>query len=75
MRKKRWYVAQCNNLTAYDTFDEETFEGPTNIEDDREWFDTEEEALEYYRKQKAMLRFAGGPGMYYTYPREEKEED
>lgn len=57
-----------DNLTAYDNFNEDTFEGQTNVENDSYEFDTEEEALDFYRRQKAMLKFAGGPGMYYTYP-------
>ena len=65
---KKWIVKQNNNLTAYDDFDEDTFRGPTNVTDQVFEFKTEEEALEFYRRQKLMLQVAGGPGMYYTYP-------
>lgn len=67
-----YIVKQNNNLTAYDDFNEDTFQGPTNVTDATYGFLTEDEAMAFYKRQKAMLKFAGGPGMYYTYPVELK---
>jgi len=64
----KWIVKQMNNLTAYDTFNEDTFEGETCIEEEVFEFNTEAEALEFFESRKASLRFAGSRGMYYTYP-------
>ncbi len=63
-----YIVKQNNNLTAYDDFNEDTFTGPTNVTDQVFGFLTEEEAMKFFERQKAMLKFAGSPGMYYTYP-------
>ena len=66
--KVLYIVKQMNNLTAYDTFNEETFTGPTQ-ETNYAWgFTTEHEAMAFYAKGKASLKFAGSPGMYYTHP-------
>ena len=59
-----------DNLTAYDTFNEDTFEGPTNVEVDRTFFDTFEEAEEYYLRMKASYRWSGSRGMYVSFPQE-----
>jgi len=63
-----YVVKQNDNLTAYDNFNEDTFQGPTNVTNVTYGFLTEDEAMAFYKRQKAMLKFAGGPGMYYTYP-------
>jgi hypothetical protein len=63
-----YIVKQCDNLTAYDNFNEDTFQGPTNVTVETWGFLTEHEAMAFYAKGKAMLKFAGGPGLYYSYP-------
>lgn len=65
-----YIVKQNDNVTAYDNFNEETHEGPTNVTNETYGFLTEDEAMAFYKRQKAMLKFAGGPGLYYTYPTE-----
>lgn len=65
---KRFYVRTMDNLTGYATFNEDTFEGPTNVEIDREYFNSFEEAESYYMSQKAMYR---GSNRYVTFPNEE----
>jgi len=65
-----WVVKQMNNLTAYDNFNEDTFQGETCVTEEVFEFKTFDEAEEFHRQKKAMLRFAGGPGMFYSYPSE-----
>lgn len=67
-----YIVKQNDNVTAYDNFNEDTHEGPTNVTNATYGFLTEDEAMAFYKRQKAMLKFAGGPGLYYTYPVEMK---
>ena len=61
----KWVVKSMQNMTAGDTIwrgrSTQRFLG-------EDAFDTEDEALKHYRKQKAMLSFAGAAGMYYTFP-------
>lgn len=66
--RQLWIVQYRRNLTAYDTFNEDTFEGPTQETQATYSFFTEADALKFYEGRKAMLKFAGGPGDYYTYP-------
>lgn len=54
------------NLTAGDT--RWTGRGSTQRFVSEEAFDTEDEAMANYRKHKAMMRFAGSAGMYFTFP-------
>lgn len=61
-------VKQMENLTAYDTFNEENHFGPTNTVQEEFGFLTEGEAMSFYIKAKNSLRFAGTAGMYYSYP-------
>jgi hypothetical protein len=63
-----WLVQWRRNLTACDTFNEETFEGPTQETQDSYVFFDEAEAMKFYTERKAMLKFAGTPMDYYTYP-------
>lgn len=67
-----WIVKQMNNLTAYDTFNEDTFSGPTNVVEEVFRFKTEPEAIKFCEDSKSMLRFAGTRGMYYTCPQKEE---
>lgn len=64
----KWVVEMRDNVTAYDTFLEEHHQGPITKVLSTFIFETEGEALEFYRKMKRMLKFAGTDGMYYTYP-------
>ena len=73
MAKIKWIVEQRTNVTAYDTFNEETHQGPTCVTDQTFEFDTEQEALEFYTGKKLSLKWLGAPGMYYTYPRKAGE--
>lgn len=67
--KTIYIVKQNDNLTAYEnTFNEDTFEGPTNVTTATYGFLTEDEAMKFYERRKAMLKVAGTAGMYYTYP-------
>lgn len=65
---KLWTVRYCQNLTACDTFNEETFKGPTSITHQIYGFITEEDAIKFFNDRKTMLKFAGCAGDYYTYP-------
>lgn len=66
--KELYIVQQKDNLTAYDTFQESSHEGPLNAHVSTYGFLTPEEAMKCYRDGKAMMRFAGSVGMYWTYP-------
>lgn len=66
----KYAVRHMDNRTAYDDFNEDTFEGPTNVELFRELFDNFDDALEYYQSQKTMYKFAGSKGRYVAYPTE-----
>lgn len=72
-KTSKFVVHQCDNLTAYADFNEDTFEGPTSVTNDSYYFNTFEEAYEFYKNRKNMLRVAGTAGMYYTYPVKVKE--
>ena len=74
MNKRKWIVEQRTNVTAFDTFNEETHQGPTCVTENVSVFGTEEEALKFFYEKKAMLKWFGSPGMYYTYPRQEGEQ-
>ncbi len=63
-----WVVLYRQNLTACDTFNEETFSGPTQETKESFGFLTEADALKFYEQRKASLKFAGCAGDYYTYP-------
>lgn len=63
-----WIVKYNQDLTACDTFNEDTFEGSTNVTHQEYGFINEEDALKFYKGRKAMLKFAGCAGDYYTYP-------
>lgn len=65
-----WTVNLNNNLTAYDTFNEDTFEGPTNVTESTFLFASEDAALAFYQKGRASQKWLLGPALYYTYPRE-----
>ncbi len=65
----KWVCVQWENRTAYDTFNEDTFEGPTNVPRDLEEFDTEEAAEKFYESNRPS-KFFGSPAMYWGHPRE-----
>ena len=49
----KWICVQYENRTAYDTFDEERFEGPTNVPRNFESFATQDEAENFYESHRA----------------------
>ncbi len=69
-----WACVQWENRTAYDTFNEETFEGPTNVERDIRVFGSEESAIDFYTREKVIVKFCH-PAIYWSYPRECSYDD
>lgn len=65
--EEKWIVEDRQNLTACDTFNEES-DGPTDRILNRWAFNNYDEAVECYEKKKLMLKAAGLAGQYVTYP-------
>lgn len=63
----KFIVRRMQNLAACDTFDENSVE-PTQRKLGKWEFDTFEEAEKFFNERKAMTKFAGLAGEYYTYP-------
>lgn len=61
-------VKICQNLTACDTFNEETFQGSTQRTISEHVFVDLVEATEFFNEKKTMTRFAGLAGQYVTHP-------
>ncbi len=62
-----YICVQFENRTAYDMFNEDTFQDPTNVPRDVETFHNEELALEFYNNNRPY-KFFGSAGMYWAYP-------
>ena len=67
-KKKKWIVKGMQNLTACDTFNEDTHQGSTQRELWREVFYCYDHAISCYERQKAALHFASVGGEYVTFP-------
>jgi hypothetical protein len=65
----KFRVTVKQDLTACDTFQEDG-DGPLNRELWTETFNTLEEALAYYNRQKSSQRYFGVAGQYVCYPEE-----
>ncbi len=70
-----WVSIQWENRTASDTFQEESFSGPTNVERDIKFFQTQTEAMDFYNREKSNRRLLGPTNLYWAYPQECDPED
>lgn len=68
-----WICIQYENRTDNDTFNEETFEGPTTVPRGFEKFESFERAESYYKNAKAAQMWVGRR-YYWSFPCDVDEE-
>lgn len=66
-KTEKFIVRRMQNLAACDTFDENSHDS-THRKLGKWEFDSFEEALKFFEERKAMTKFAGLAGEYFTYP-------